>query len=97
MRMHIAAHGFDLTEDLRQSVVHEIARLVQSVDRPVNDIAVRLFDERGCAKRGLGKRCHVRVEFDDSVAIEDSDSEASFHDCVSEAFVKVMRAEQSAH
>jgi ribosome-associated translation inhibitor RaiA len=97
MRMHITAQGFDLTEDLRQSVMHEIARLVQSLDRPVNDIAVRLFDERECAARGLDKRCRVRVEFDDSRAIEDSDSEASFHDCVCEAFVKVMRAEQLAH
>ena len=97
MRMQISAHGFDLSDELRDAVICEIQRLVQSVDRPVTLISVQLYDERGVARRGADRRCRVRVEFADRVAVEDSDSEASFHDCLCEAFVKVIQAEQRAH
>lgn len=97
MRMQISAHGFELSEDLRRAVVCEIERLVQSVDRPVNVISVHLYDDRGVAARGLERRCRVCVEFDDQVCVEDSDSEASFHDCICEAFTKVLQDELRAH
>jgi hypothetical protein len=77
--------------------MQEIERLVQSVDRPVNLVSIQLYDDRGVAARGLDKRCAVRVEFDDALVVEDSDTEASFHDCLCEACIKVMRAEQHAH
>jgi hypothetical protein len=97
MRIQINAHGFELSEELRRSVVHEIERLVQAVDRPVNLVAIQLYDDRGVAARGADKRCCVKVEFDDALTVEGSDTEASFHDCLGEACIKVMRAEQSAH
>ena len=97
MRMQIRAHGFELTDELRRAVMCEIERLVQSVDRPVNVISVQLFDERGVAARGADRRCRVCVEFDDQVCVEDSDAEASFHDCIGEAFTKLMQDELHAH
>ncbi|HET7204303.1 MAG TPA: HPF/RaiA family ribosome-associated protein [Steroidobacteraceae bacterium] len=97
MRMQISAHGFELTDELRHEVMGEIERLVQSVDRPVNVISVQLYDERGVAARGLDRRCRISVEFEDQVRVEDSDSEASFHDCICEAFTKLMQDEQHAH
>lgn len=97
MRIQITAHGFELSDELRRSVMREVERLVQSVDRTVNLVSIQLHDDRGVAARGRDKRCCVRVEFDDALTIEDSDAEASFHDCLCEACLKVMRAEQQAH
>lgn len=97
MRVKITAHGCELTDELRESVEKEIERLAQSVDRPINIVSVQLHDERGRALRGLDRRCDVRIEFDDSLEIEDSDAEAEFRDSICEAFTKIMRDEQRAH
>jgi hypothetical protein len=91
MRTLITAEGFDLSDTLRDSVRREIGRFVQSVRRPVNVISVRLVDDRGQAVRGLAKRCHVSVQYEDDCRAEGSDAEADFDASVPEAFVKAMR------
>jgi ribosome-associated translation inhibitor RaiA len=91
MRTVITAQGFDLSDALRESVRREIGRFVQSVNRPINIIAVHLVDAHGQAMRGLEKLCLVRVQFDDDKSVEDSDAESDFHYSVPEAFTKLMR------
>jgi ribosome-associated translation inhibitor RaiA len=91
MRTIITAQGFEISDALRESVRREIARFVQSADRPINFISVQLIDAREQAMRGLEKLCRVRVQYDNDKAVEDSDAEADFRYAVPEAFTKVLR------
>ena len=91
MRTVITAQGFDLSETLRESVRREIGRFAQSCDRPINVVSVHLVDARGQTVRGLEKLCRVRVQYDDDLAIEDSDAESDFGYAVPEAFTKLLR------
>src|SRR3954471_24825572 len=93
MRTVITAQGFDPSDALRASIRNEIGRLVQSLRRPVNMVAVHLVDAHGYAVRGLDKLCRVHVEFgDDNAAVGDAVAESDFDESVTEAFVRVLRA-----
>lgn len=97
MRIDIHPHGFELSDDMRSVVLHHIQELLQGVGHTVNRVSVQLHDERGVAPRGRDRRCCIRVEFDDQIAIEDSDSEASFEAGVHEVCLKLMQDELVAH
>lgn len=90
MRMEVKAHGFTLSEDLRDTVLHEIARLAQGLRRPIDHIEVDLFDEHAVAPRGCDKRCRVRIQFEDTMSVEQADTEGDFHSSVVEAFAQVL-------
>jgi hypothetical protein len=90
MRLQVKAHGFTLSEDLRDTVLHEIARLAQGLRRPIDRIEVELFDEHAVAPRGCDKRCRVKVLFEDTMSVEQADTEGDFHSSVVEAFTHVL-------
>lgn len=90
MRLEVKAHGFTLGEDLHDTVLHEIARLAQGLRRPIDYIEVDLFDERAEAPHGCDKRCRVKILFEDTMSVEQADTEGDFHSSVVEAFTQVL-------
>jgi hypothetical protein len=88
--MEVKAHGFTLGDDLRATVLHEIARLAQGLRRPIDHIEVDLFDEHAVAPRGCDKRCRVRIQFEDTISVEQADAEGDFRSSVLEAFAQVL-------
>jgi hypothetical protein len=90
MRMDVKAHGFTMSEELHDTVLHEIARLAQGLRRPIDHIEVDLFDEHAVAPRGCDKRCRVRIQFEDTMSVEQVDTEGDFHSSVVEAFARVL-------
>jgi hypothetical protein len=90
MRMEVKAHGFTLGKDLHDTVLHEVGRLAQGLRRPIDHIEVDLFDEHAVAPRGRDKRCRVRIRFEDTISVEQADTEGDFHSSVVEAFTQVL-------
>ena len=88
--MEVKAHGFTMNEDLHDPVLPEIARLAQGLRRPIDHIEVDLFDEHAVAPRGCDKRCRVRIKFEDTMSVEQADTEGDFHCSVVEAFTQVL-------
>jgi hypothetical protein len=70
--------------------MHEIARLAQGLRRSIDHIEVDLFDEHAVAPRGCDKRCRVRVQFEDTMSVEQVDTEGDFRSSVVEAFAQVL-------
>lgn len=91
MQFDIRAHGFELTEGLREHAVRRLGFALDWARYDVNKVSVRLSDING-PRGGNDKRCQVRVSLPRVRAVVIEDTDADLYVAIDRA---IDRAERS--